>query len=651
MRIRAGALPATLALFLGSVLFGGQALAASRSAGRSATAPIHESVPSHVVKAQASTTSFERRAPSGSPSHAATPSAQQTQITFRAASAVSNGKDTTLVIPVPTSVKAGDVLIAVVYVRGPTNVIPPAGWSLVRSDGRASVYKKTASAEISNYTWTLVKPASAAGAMVAYSGADASPIMVSSGEVNAESSSITAPSVTTTLANAMVVGFFGIGKEADVTAPSGMTERVALQSGQGQRGLSLEVSDVMKVTVGDTGDKVATSNLAGPNIGQLVALKPAAQQPSATLDVLALNSYSAQLTWTAPDGTAEIKILRDGRLIDDFSSSGVTTYTDYLLWESTQYTYELKTLDSSGTVLSDLSVSTTTPSQSGSFPKPYSLTSFINLPIGSNPAIDSNSASMISKAILAYDSGANLNKSDTWAYPIAFSSTGTESYLVKCLLYGCDLQVGPFPIPSYTEPNEGADGHVTIVDTLTNQELDMWQASYDPGTDTWSASSRYETDYDGWGALCGEGEHCGSAVAAGFAEMAGVIRPEEIAQGHIDHALVFTTPYTRSGFIACPATHTDGQYNDAAAIPEGARIQLDPKFNVDAQSWPAWEKTIAKALQTYGAFLVDTGGTLSIRGESNLLRGYDAWALAGVTSSSLSSLPWDQFRVLKLDQC
>jgi hypothetical protein len=571
---------------------------------------------------------------------------------FRAASAASNGKATTLVIPVPSTVKSGDVLLVAVYVRGAASVTPPGGWSLVRSDGRASIFTRVASAEVSSYTWTLSTSVTAAGGLVAYSGADPSPVMVTSGQVGGPSSSITAPSVTTTMAKAMVVGFFGIGKKSAVTPPAGMTDRVALQSAQGPQ-LSLEISDFIKTTAGATGDEVASSALAGANVGQLVALKPGTlqQPPNATLAVSALNSYSAQLTWTAPDGTTEIHILRDGRLIDDFSSVGVSTYTDYLLWGSTQYSYELLALSSTGATLADLTVSTTTPSQSGSFPKPYSSTSFINLPIGSNPAIDPNSASMVSKALVAYGSGANLNKSDTWAYPVAFSSTGTESYLVKCILYGCSEQVGPFPIPSYTQPNEGADGHVTVVDPLTNEELDMWQASYDPGTDTWSASSRYETGYDGWGALCDLGQHCGSAVAAGFAELAGVIRPEEIAQGHIDHALVFTTPYTRLGFIACPATHTDGKINDTAAMPEGARIQLDPKFNVDAQSWPSWEKTIAKALQTYGAFLVDTGGSLAIRGESNLLRGYDAWANAGVTTSTLSSLPWDQFRVLQLDEC
>jgi hypothetical protein len=71
------------------------------------------------------------------------------------------------------------------------------------------------------------------------------------------------------------------------------------------------------------------------------------------------------------------------------------------------------------------------------------------------------------------------------------------------------------------------------------------------------------------------------------------------------------TPATRSGYIACPATHTDGANSNANAIPEGARIQLDPSFNVSVQSWPTWEKIIATVLQTYGAYVVDTGGALA----------------------------------------
>ena len=89
-----------------------------------------------------------------------------------------------------------------------------------------------------------------------------------------------------------------------------------------------------------------------------------------------------------------------------------------------------------------------------------------------------------------------------------------------------------------------------------------------------------------------------------------------------------------------------------AAIPQGARIQLDPTFDVDAQPWPRWEKVLARALQKYGAYLGDTGDSLSFAAEATLDRGYDAWSIVGVPAfASIGNLPWNKFRVLALKRC
>ena len=181
----------------------------------------------------------------------------------------------------------------------------------------------------------------------------------------------------------------------------------------------------------------------------------------------------------------------------------------------------------------------------------------------------------------------------------------------------------------------------------------MWLAAHDLATDTWSAGWVGQTSIVGWGAMCGLGKHCNGPTAAGFALVSGVGRPEEFRQGHIDHAFTIATPYTRAALIACPATHSDGKYRDVSALPEGARIQLDPAFNVQAQPWERWQKVMATALQKYGAYVADTGGSLSIKGEAAELdkRG-DSWADVGVpTGPSLAFLPWAKFRVLKLEAC
>jgi hypothetical protein len=265
---------------------------------------------------------------------------------------------------------------------------------------------------------------------------------------------------------------------------------------------------------------------------------------------------------------------------------------------------------------------------------------------------------MVTASLTAYKALGVVNNDDQWGIPLAYADSQSEMYTVQCLLYGCDKTV-QFRIPRYAQPNTGWDGHLAVFDPGTGQELDLWQGVYDPAVDTWKAGARTATTSD-WGAACPSGERCGGGgTGAGFLEFGGVIRPEEIAQGHIDHALVLSTPYVRANFIACPATNywaSQGpQYQaDPAAIPLGAHVQLDPALNVDAKPWPQWEKVVAKALQTYGAYIADVSGTLELRGEANLDRGYDAWARVGMITSphpSLSNLPWKRFRVLTMTSC
>jgi hypothetical protein len=284
-------------------------------------------------------------------------------------------------------------------------------------------------------------------------------------------------------------------------------------------------------------------------------------------------------------------------------------------------------------------------------PRLYADTSFWNTPISPDAAIDPGSAAIVASALVAYAEGSSFTNTDNWGYPIVYADANSKMYDIGCTQNGCSTPIS-FRIPAGAKPNLGSDGRLVVIDG--DKELDMWQASYDPTTDTWTAGSRAITDAYGWGAYCAPGQRCRGGTAAGFAMFGGVIRPEEIAQGHIDHALSFTTPYTRLDYVACPAVRTDGKYDDPAALPEGARIQLDPAFDVDAQPWPAWLKIIAKAAQQYGAYLNNTGGNLHFNGEATLNRGYDAWGGAGVPRRPQLSdynFPWDKFRVLELQRC
>jgi hypothetical protein len=337
-------------------------------------------------------------------------------------------------------------------------------------------------------------------------------------------------------------------------------------------------------------------------------------------------------------------------MVDDVASTTAGSYVDRGLWPSTAYSYSVRLLDAGGAELTHLDAGGSTAARTGAFTRLYADSSPLNTPIGSSPQLDPGSAAMVSKAIVPYVSGSNVTNDADWGIPVSYSDTLSTQYTVGCTRYWCNIGVPPFGIPASAKTSGGSDAHMVVLDPA-GRELDMWDGA--KALDgSWSAGVRTVISATGSGMQCNQGQTCGRPNASGFALAGGILRPEEIAQGHIDHALVITTPLTRSGYFACPALGTDGKSTDPASLPEGARVQLDPSLNVDATSMPSWMKVVAKALQTYGAYVVDTGGSLSIRAESNLGRGYDAWALAGVPSfPSLSGLPWQLLRVLRIDRC
>ena len=275
----------------------------------------------------------------------------------------------------------------------------------------------------------------------------------------------------------------------------------------------------------------------------------------------------------------------------------------------------------------------------------YAPNSFWNTPIATAAAVDVGSAEMIATSITPYVGLANFANTDEWGVSLVYASPRDKVYTLTKPTWYDDGPIS-FKIPAGAKPSTGSDHHLVVVNG--SQELDLWDAQYNGSNDTWWAGSRFITNSHGWGANGQPGQRAGGAVAAGFAEMGGVVRPEEIAQGHIDHALSMTVPVVRANEIAGPATATDGVSTNPNAIPEGAYIQLNPGFDVDTQPWPTWEKTIAKALQRYGAYVSDTGGSIAFYGQTDINVGNRTWNSVGTPKGgSLANLPWGQMRVLQ----
>lgn len=210
-------------------------------------------------------------------------------ISFRAAASAGAPSGTlTLTIATPSGTVAGDVMIASIAVRPNTATItPPAGWTLVRRMDNASananslaVYSRVAGAsEPANYSWTFSASTGSAGGIQTFSGVDTTtPINVESGQTTPNGLSHTTPSVTTTMANTMLVTSHGFTSAASWTPPGGMTEAfdtasIAVPNGGG---ISIEGNCARQASAGTTGAKTATAT-ADSDVGNahILALRPA----------------------------------------------------------------------------------------------------------------------------------------------------------------------------------------------------------------------------------------------------------------------------------------------------------------------------------------------------------------------------------------
>jgi hypothetical protein len=211
---------------------------------------------------------------------------------LRSSATASTGATTlSLTIPAPANVQANDVLIAQLAIDNDSiTVTAPSGWTLIRKDQysgggimQALYYHQVVAGtpEPGSYTWTWSGTgANAAGSIAAFSGVNTSAPIVSSGAASSsQSSSITAPGITTTVDNAAVIGFFGIRASTSITLPTSETSGwAALSTASGGSGQQSDIAGGYEVqpTAGATGNRQASvlSSQAGYNVGQLVALQP-----------------------------------------------------------------------------------------------------------------------------------------------------------------------------------------------------------------------------------------------------------------------------------------------------------------------------------------------------------------------------------------
>lgn len=254
--------------------------------------------------------------------------------------------------------------------------------------------------------------------------------------------------------------------------------------------------------------------------------------------------------------------------------------------------------------------------------------SAFNTLIGANPTVHPQSAAIMANLpgvgnILAGNStnGVSSGYLD-YDHPLYFGATTDPLFTLNATGYAPSIPSGTqIRIPDAAKPANGLDGHMCVV-TPDGYEYDFYQVTSKPaggGTLTFVNGGRL--------LITGPGNSNG-ATAPGFGLLAGVIRPEELIGGQINHALFFTLPGGSSaldfgygvlagnpgdGNFVAPAQNGDAIRTGANQLPMGGRLQLNmTDAQIAALSAQPWQKTIMTALAHYGGYFGDTSGANAI---------------------------------------
>jgi len=209
-------------------------------------------------------------------------------------------------------------------------------------------------------------------------------------------------------------------------------------------------------------------------------------------------------------------------------------------------------------------------------------------------------------------------------------------------------QFAAVPIPAGARPAPGSDGHMVI-----------WQPSTDTMWEFWVARRRD----DGWHAIWGgqmtdvsrnPGHFTDGfgATATGLPLAGGLITIDELRRGRIDHALALAIPHTQIWHrFAAPAQRSDGDIDSPNAIPEGARLRLDPRLDIDALGLPRTTRVVAKAIQKYGMIVRDKSGAVSLYAEDPARTGRNPYpGIFGMHPDRLfDRFPWHRLQVIKTE--
>ena len=228
------------------------------------------------------------------------------------------------------------------------------------------------------------------------------------------------------------------------------------------------------------------------------------------------------------------------------------------------------------------------------------------------------------------------------------------------------------PIPASAEPARCQDRNFAVAQRQPDGTISLWEF--------WSARRNPDGSWTArWGGVTADMQHdrgiassrswqdpsahewaarhasAGWNVTASSVSMvAGVVTDADLRSGRIRHALSMATTDAAARRWFWPAQRSDGGLQDRWAIPEGARLRLDPRVRVGALPGPPLVRMLARAAQRYGIVVRDRtfGRNVFMTARRDGAPNLAARLLDGMSSSeALEAFPWEQLELLDAPLC
>lgn len=265
-------------------------------------------------------------------------------------------------------------------------------------------------------------------------------------------------------------------------------------------------------------------------------------------------------------------------------------------------------------------------------------------PVPRNARTVRNSAAMV--RLLVEQVAEHRQWINTTAYSAPVYKVGPAQPLVRVIQDTNNpvlrLAFAAVPLPPDIRPAAGTDRSAVVWQPSTDSLWEFWQL---------------RKEADGWRARWGGRIFAVSrssgvfpapfgTSASGMSLVGGLLRPEEVRKGRVDHALAIGVPAIAPAFVP-PANRTDGR--TPGGIPLGTRLRLDPDLDLDTLPLTRVGRVLARAAQRYGIFVRDSSGSVPFYAQDPVNMDKDPWPEIFEHKSPtqvLAGFPWHRMQVV-----